>query len=305
MITSTADNLRLHSIVFLFGFTGILGKLVTIPAVEMVFYRSLLAAVGMAVLLITVKGSFKVSPVDFIKLLLTGFIVGAHWITFFLSARVANVSVSLVGFATASLWTAFLEPLAKGYRIKPIEIIFGSIVLGGLYVIFSSNFNYSGGLVLGVLSGLTCAVFAIINSKIVHKINSFTITFYEMSGACLSIAIFLPVYGHYWADGNVLRMSPMLMDWVCIALLAWLCSVYAYSAAVEIMKRVSVFTFQLTLNLEPVYGIIMAVLIFGESETMNINFYIGTLIILCAVLLYPAMRKKFTIDPTIREHPRA
>ncbi|CAN5298667.1 DMT family transporter [soil metagenome] len=302
MTTSTADILKIHSIVFLFGFTAILGKLVTIPAVEMVFYRSLLAAFGMGALMISTKGSFKVSLGDLIKLLLTGFIVGAHWITFFLSARVANVSVSLVGFATASLWTAFLEPLAKGYRIKLIEIIFGSIVLTGLYVIFSSDFNYSGGLILGVLSGLTCAIFSIINSKLVHRVNSFTITFYEMCGAFVSIGLFLPIYQHYWAEGNQLQMTPVLMDWVCILLLAWLCSVYAYSAAVELMKRVSVFFFQLTLNLEPVYGIIMAVLIFGESEAMNFNFYIGTLIILCAVLVYPMMRKRFTTDPPNPAH---
>ncbi len=303
MTPSTVDNIKLHSIVFLFGFTGILGKLVSIPAVEMVFYRSLLAAMGMAVLLISVRGSFKISTGDFFKLILTGFIVALHWITFFLSARVANVSVSLVGFATASLWTAFLEPLAKGQRIKPIEVIFGSIVLSGLYVIFASDFSYSVGLLLGVLSGLTCAVFSIINSQLVKRVDSFTITFYEMSGACVSIALFLPVYQYTWANGNELRMLPSLTDWVCIALLAWLCSVYAYSAAVELTKRLSVFTFQLALNLEPVYGIIMAVIIFGDEEKMNINFYLGTLIILCAVLVYPIMRNRFTTIPTNQMNP--
>jgi drug/metabolite transporter (DMT)-like permease len=303
MTPSSVDNFKLHSIVFLFGFTGILGKLVSIPAVEMVFYRSLLAAMGMAVLILSTKSNFKVSSGDFIKLMLTGFIVGLHWITFFLSARVANVSVSLVGFATASLWTAFLEPLAKGYRIKAIEVVFGSIVLSGLYIIFASDFNYSTGLVLGILSGLTCAIFAIINSLMVKRIDSFTITFYEMAGACLSIALFLPVYRLYWAEGNELRLLPSLTDWICIALLAWLCSVYAYSAAVELMKRLSVFTFQLTLNLEPVYGIIMAVLIFGDGEKMNMNFYLGTLIILCAVLVYPLMRSRFTTIPTNQTNP--
>ncbi|NOT75871.1 MAG: DMT family transporter [Cyclobacteriaceae bacterium] len=297
MTISTSDTIKLHSIVFLFGFTGILGKLVSIPAVEMVFFRSFLAAIGMAVLILSVKGTFKVSGADFTKIFLTGFIVGVHWITFFLSARVANVSVSLVGFATASLWTAFLEPLAKGYKIKPIEVIFGLIVLAGLYLIFASDFSYSTGLILGVLSGLTCAIFTIINSQMVKKVDSFTITFYEMSGAFISIGLFLPLYQNFWAEGNQLRLIPSMVDWVCIALLAWLCSVYAYSTAVELMKRVSAFFFQLMLNLEPVYGIIMAVLIFGDEEKMNLNFYLGTLVILCAVLIYPMMRKRFTIHP--------
>ncbi|CAN5374867.1 DMT family transporter [soil metagenome] len=303
MTTSTADTLKLHSIVFLFGFTGILGKLVSTPAVEMVFYRSLLAALGMAVVLISMKGSFKVSAMDFYKISLTGFIVGIHWITFFLSARVANVSVSLVGFATASLWTAFLEPLVKGYRIRIIEVLFGLIVLTGLYVIFAFNFNYSTGLILGVLSGLTCAIFTIINSQLVKRVDSFTITFYEMAGAFISIALFLPLYHQTLAEGNKLRMSPSLLDWVCIALLAWLCTVYAYSTAVELMKRVSAFFFQLTLNLEPVYGIIMAVMIFGDDEKMNINFYAGTLIILCAVLVYPRMRRQFTVSQPSQTNP--
>jgi len=298
MIHTRSEYLKLHFIVLLFGFTGILGKLVSIPAVEMVFYRTLLAAAGMVVLLVIVKGTFKVSGGDFTRLILTGFIVAAHWLTFFVSARVSNVSVSLVGFATASLWTALLEPMVKGYRIKTVEIVFGLIVLGGLYTIFSSDFGYSYGLILGVLSGLTCAIFSVINSQLVKRVGSFTITFYEMTGACIAVALFLPFYQVYWADGQQLRMLPSPSDWIYIALLAWLCSVYAYSAAVELMRKVSVFFFQLTLNLEPVYGIVMAVIVFGDTEKMTVNFYVGTTIILLAVLVYPFLKRKLTAIPT-------
>ncbi len=295
---SRAGYFKLHFIVFLFGFTGILGKLISLPAVEMVFYRTLMATAGMAILLWVVRGSFKVSGSDWIKLLLTGFIVGAHWLTFFISGRVANVSVSLVGFATASLWAALLEPMVKGYKFRIIDMVFGLIVLTGLYIIFSSDFSYSVGLILGVLSGLTCAVFSIINSQLVRRVSSFTITFYEMAGACAAIALFFPVYRIYWAENHELNLRPSMSDWVYLALLAWLCSVYAYSAAVELMKKVSVFLFQLTLNLEPVYGIIMAVIVFGEAEKMNTNFYVGTLVILFAVVIYPLMKRKFTSIPT-------
>ncbi len=298
MTHTRGDYFKLHFLVFLWGFTAILGKLCALPAVEMIFYRTLFAAVGMGVLILLVKGSFKVSKNDFLKIVLTGFIVGTHWLTFFISGRVANVSVSLVGFATASLWTAILEPLAKGYRIKAIELIFGMIVLIGLYIIFSSDFSYSTGLILGVISGLTCAIFSIINSQMVKRVDSFTITFYEMVGAWVVTLLFFPFYIYTWAEGYELRMAPSLTDIVCIALLAWLCTVYAYSAAVELMKKISAFFFQLTLNLEPVYGIIMAVIIFGDSEKMNVNFYIGTLIILVAVLSYPLAKRKLTTSPT-------
>ncbi len=298
MTHTRADYFKLHFLVFLWGFTAILGKLCTLPAVEMIFYRTLFAAIGMGFLIVVFKRSFRVSRTDLLKILLTGFIVGAHWLTFFISGRVANVSVSLVGFATASLWTAILEPLAKGYRIKAIEIVFGLVVLTGLYIIFASDFSYSGGLILGVISGLTCAIFSIINSQVVKRVDSFTITFYEMAGAWIITLLFLPIYQANLAEGGYLRMLPSWEDLICIVLLAWLCTVYAYSAAVELMKKISAFFFQLTLNLEPVYGIAMAVLIFGDSEKMNRNFYVGTLIILIAVLLYPLARRRFTTTPT-------
>ena len=295
---TTGDYVKLHFLVLLFGFTGILGKLVSIPVVEMVFYRTLLATVGVGIVIFIVRGSFKVSSSDFLKLMLTGFIVGIHWLAFFISARVANVSVSLVGFATASLWTALLEPLVKKYPMRKIDMLFGFIVLAGLYIIFSSDFSYSLGLILGVASGLTCAAFSIINSQLVHRIDAFTITFYEMIGACIFLIIFSPLYRMVWAEGNQFRLVPSFNDWICIALLAWLCSVYAYSASIQMMKKISVFLFQLTLNLEPIYGIIMAVLVFGEVEKMNINFYIGAAIIMCMVFLYPMMSRRFTTFPT-------
>jgi drug/metabolite transporter (DMT)-like permease len=297
-MVSTTDYFKLHFVVFLWGFTGILGKLISIPAVEMVFYRTLLAAFGMGILIIMTRGTFRVTKSDFIRIILTGFIVGIHWLAFFASARIANVSVSLVGFATGSLWTAFLDPLAKRQKINLVEIGFGAVVLAGLYVIFASDFSYSAGLILGIFSGLTCAVFSIINSQLVRRVDSFTITFYEMAGACLVIVMFFPAYQHYWAEANALQLSPTFTDWIYIALLAWLCSVYGYSAAVQLMKRISVFLFQLTMNLEPVYGIIMAFIVFGDREKMSSNFYVGTLLILLPVLLYPLVKRRFTANPT-------
>ncbi|HYC86521.1 MAG TPA: DMT family transporter [Chryseosolibacter sp.] len=292
-MASTTDYFKLHFIVFLWGFSAILGKLVSIPAVEMVFFRSILAAIGMGLVILSTHGSFKVSRPDLIKLILIGFIVCLHWLAFFGSARVSNVSVSLVGFATNSLWAALLEPWFNGTRPKKFEVLLGLIVLTGLYVIFSFDFQYKAGLIWGVLAGFTSALFSVFNSKMVRSIPARTITFYEMIGVFLAAALFLPVYQKMWATGHQLHLTPSPTDWLYIALLAGVCSVYAYTVAVELMKRVSVFMIQLTLNLEPVYGIIMAVIIFGQREKMNVNFYIGTLIILGAVISYPLMKKRF------------
>ncbi len=292
MKLGTSDFFRLHFVVILFGFTGILGKLVTLPAVEMVFYRTLLASIGIGVFLFMTKRSALVSKSDLIAMLLTGVIVAIHWLTFFLSARIANVSVSLVGFATASFWTALLEPVFNRTRINFFELLLGLFVLAGLAIIFGSDFHYSVGLWIGILSGLSCAVFALINARIVKRVGSYTITFYEMISAMISIALFFPLYKSQWATGYELHLWPTAQDWLWILLLAWLCTVYAYSAAVELFKRISVFLFQLTLNLEPVYGILMALLVFGESEKMTLSFYAGAFVIFCAVVAYPFFKSR-------------
>jgi drug/metabolite transporter (DMT)-like permease len=291
-MTTTSDYLKLHFIVLLWGFTAILGKLVSIPAVEMVFYRTLLAALGMAAVMIIMKSSFRLSSTDFWKIFFTGFIVGAHWLTFFASGRIANASVSLVGFATGSLWTALLEPFAKGKKIKGLEVGLGLLVIAGLYVVFAFDFQYPLGLFLGILSGLTMAIFAVINSKLVTHVNSYAITFYEMIGACAATAIFFPFYKNYLSPDGQLHLVPAWTDWIYIAAMAWACSVYAYVVALNLMKKISVFMISLTLNLEPVYGIILAVIVFGKSEQMSTNFYLGTLIILSAVLSYPLLKRK-------------
>jgi drug/metabolite transporter (DMT)-like permease len=292
-MATRGDYLKLHFIVFLWGFSAILGKLISIPALEMVLYRSLLAAAGMGIVMLAAKSTFRVSQTNFIKLILIGLIVALHWVAFFGSARVANVSVSLVGFATNSLWAALLEPWFNRSRVKKFELLLSVVVLVGLYIIFSFNFQYKLGLFFGILAGFTSALFSVFNSKMVRHIPAFTITFYEMMGAFLGLFLFLPLYKTRWAENGILQLVPTTMDWIYIGLLAGVCSVYAYSTAVELMKKVSVFLIQLSLNLEPVYGIIMAVIIFGSKEKMGINFYIGTLIILTAVLLYPFFKRRY------------
>jgi drug/metabolite transporter (DMT)-like permease len=290
-MASRSDYLKLHFIVFLWGFSAILGKLVSIPTMEMIFFRGILAAAGIALVIVITKGTFRVSRTDLIRLILIGSIVALHWVAFFGSARISNVSVSLVGFATNSLWAAMLEPWFNKKKIKKFEFLLGLVVLTGLYVIFSFNFEYHAGLALGILAGFTSALFSVFNARMVRRVESFTISFYEMLGIVVTFLLVLPVYS--FVSGEPLNLSPTLLDWLWIALLAGACSVYAYSVAVELMKRVSVFLIQLTLNLEPVYGIIMAVIIFKQQEKMGWNFYLGTVIILSAVASYPYLKRKF------------
>lgn len=290
MTASTQDYFKLHFIVFLWSFTAVLGKLISIPAVEMVFYRTLLAAVGLAVLMILLRKSFSVSKTHLFAILLTSSIVAIHWITFFASGKISNPSTSLVGFATCSFWAALIEPLVKGKKIQLLEVGLGIVVLIGLVIIFTFDFQHPLGLLLGIISGLTAALFSVINSRLILRVNAYAITFYEMAGASIIILFFMSL-------GSVIGYMPLNlkatgMDWVYIAFMAWVCSVYAFLVSINLSTRISVFFIQLALNLEPVYGIVLALLVFGSEEVMNLNFYLGTLIILSAVVAYPLIKRR-------------
>jgi len=295
-MASTSDYLKLHFIIFLWGFTAILGLFVTIPAIEMVIYRTLTAAVGMGLLMVMVRQGFTLPAGYLPKLVFTGFVVAAHWITFFVSARVSNASVSLVGIATGSLWASVLDPFFTKRKIRGYEVLLGMLVIVGLYVIFSFDFKYPLGLALGVLSGFLSALFFGLNQRLGRNVRTYQITFYEMAGACLGSVVYLFIHVSIVDSSYQINFNASWIDWVCILILGLVCSVYAFSVSVDLMKRLSVFFMQLSLNLEPVYGIILAVLIFGETEKMNTQFYLGTFIILLAVAGYPVLKKKFNPD---------
>ena len=301
-MTRTRDYLELHFIVLLWGFTAILGVLISIPPVELVFYRTLLAAALLALLLLIRGTSFKLGRKSIFSILLAGVLIGAHWITFFWSARVSNVSVSLAGFATIALWTSILEPIILKKRLQWYELFLGLAMILGLYIIFRFEFDYAWGLTLGILSAFLGALFTVLNAKWTHDYDHYAITFYEMIGGCASIALFFPWYADLQVDG--LQLVPTGLDWVYLLILALVCTVYAYSISVELMKRISAFAINLTVNLEPVYGIILAVLIFGEKEKMTAGFYWGTAIILLAVLSYPVIAR-YTRVTTKSHIPKA
>jgi drug/metabolite transporter (DMT)-like permease len=291
------DYAQLHFIVLLWGFTAILGRLVEVPSTELVFYRTLVASLGLFVLLKFKKENIFINNKGIAQILFTGVLIALHWILFFESARVSNVSVCLAGMATSSLWTSILEPIALGKKTKWYEVVLGVVVILGLYVVFHFEFQYVEGLIMAILSALLASIFSITNSKFSQKYNHFTITFYEMIGAFLATVILIPGYNYYVSIAQNqpanfgFHSAPSMSDWFYIAILALVCTVYAYSIAVELMKRISAFAINLTVNLEPVYGILLAVVFFDEHNTMTKGFYFGTLIILFAVLIYPALKK--------------
>ncbi len=293
------DYLQLHFIVWIWGFTAILGLLISIPAVELVFFRTLLSAILLGIILYWQQLSFSIPRWDIIRLLATGSLIAAHWILFFGAARVSTASVCLAGMATCSLWTSFMEPIMRGKKISLLEISLGIIVIAGLYIVFHFEFDHALGITMAVVSAFIASLFTVINAQFSTRHHSFTITFYEMIGACLTVLIFFPFYSATLTNNQGLSLNPTLTDWFYIGILAFVCTVYAYSLAVKLMLKFSAFAMNLTVNLEPVYGIILAFIVFGDAEKMTPGFYLGTFIILTAVLLYPVLLKYIKPAPKL------
>ena len=289
--TTLRSYLHLHFLVLIWGFTAIVGLMVTISPVALVLYRTLFAAIGLGVVIWMRNSNFKADGGDIIRMLLVGCVLSSHWILFFASARVSTASVCLAGMATTSLWTSLIEPLVNKRPVKPLEVGLGILAFAGLYVVFRFEFGHALGLALALASALLAALFTVANSRLVQRIDAYTITFYEMIGATIFSLIFLVISQWQGWTGDA-PIWPEGQDWIWILFLAWICTVYASTMATQLMKQFSAYLMNLTINLEPVYGIALAFFFFGEKERMTQGFYWGTLLILLAVLLYPFLSSK-------------
>ncbi len=283
--------LQLHFLVLIWGFTAILGLLVTIAPTALVLYRTVLAALGLAVVVHFRKKNFRVGRPEALRMMAVGTLLATHWILFFASARVSTASVCLAGMSTTSLWTSLVEPLVSRQRIQPLEVLLGLMAVAGLYIVFSFEFDHALGLLLAIGSAFLAALFTVANSHFVKRHDAFVITFYEMVGASACSLVFVFLFQKYHLN-NALPLWPVAADWPWILTLALVCTVYAYSMGTHLMKQFSAYMLNLTVNLEPVYGIGLAFLIFGEKERMTQGFYLGTLVILGAVLAYPLLTRR-------------
>src|SRR5690606_27042929 len=283
------NYLHLHFIIFIWGFTAILGALISIDAIPLVWFRMLLA-LGFVFLYINIKKiSFKVEKQALLGLLITGILIALHWITFFMAVKVSNVSVTLATISTAALFTSVLEPIWYKRKVIWYEIFLGLFVICGLYIIFKVETKYIFGIILALISAFLASVFALINGKYVKRYRASVITFYELLSGVVLIGIYLYFRGNFNTSFFMLSTA----DWIYLAILASVCTAYAFIAGVHVMRHLSPYTVMLTVNLEPVYGIIFAVFIFGEKEKMSPQFYFGALIILSTVVINGILKNSF------------
>lgn len=279
--------LVLHLTVVVWGFTGILGNLISISAIDLVWYRVLIASASLLLYFLAKRRSLAVSRDRLVRFFLTGGLVGLHWILFFESIKVSTVSVALVCLSAVTLFTAMFEPIIYRRRISKMEIVTGLVVIVGICLIFKFEGQYANGIMLGLLAALTACFFAIINSKLVKKSEPAVISFYEMLGAFLWISVYLLATGGF-GEGMQLSFS----DFAYLLLLGTVCTSGAYVAAVAVMKEISAFRVALASNLEPIYGVLLAFAFFGQAEVMSTGFYVGALLILGAVFLHPVIRMR-------------
>lgn len=274
------NYLHLHFIVFVWGFSAVLGKLITIDALPLVWYRMLMASLIIIAYIIIRKFPLKVPPKAMLTLIVGGIVVALHWVTFFMAIKVSNVSVALATMSTGAFFTALLEPFWYRRKMVGYEVVFGIIVMLGLYIMFRVETGYLLGILLALASSFLSATFSLINGKLTQQLRPSIISFYELGSGVLFLTIYLSVSASF--NQNFFQLS--FNDWTFIFVLASICTAYAFIASVKILKYISPYTVILTGNLEPVYGIILAFLSLGDSEKMNPLFYVGALLILMTVV---------------------
>tara|TARA_B110001450_G_scaffold45308_1_gene41872 strand:- start:906 stop:1820 length:915 start_codon:yes stop_codon:yes gene_type:complete len=291
------NYLLLHLIVLIWGFTAILGALISLDAIPLVWYRMSLAVVFIILYFIIKKKSFKADRIGIGKFFLTGVIIALHWIFFFKAIKASNVSVALVTMSTGAFFVSLIEPIFFKRRINKLEIVLGLIVILGLYVIFNFESQYRLGIFYALVSSFLSAIFSVLNGLFIKKYAASTISLYQLFFGVVFITAYL-----FFVNGfSISFFKISKLDWLYLFILSSFCTAYAFIASVKVMKYLSPYTVVLTLNLEPVYAILLALFLFGEKEKMNIEFYFGAFIVLFVVLVNGIIKNKTVIRKKIKE----
>lgn len=281
--------LKLHFIVFIWGFTAILGALISINADALVWYRMLFAGAFLFLFIIFQKKSFIVPPKEFFKLVFVGFLIAVHWIFFFKAIHISNVSITLSVFSLGAFLAALLEPLFYGRKVLWYEVFFGLVIIAGLGIILQVEINYLEGMMYALASIIIGVLFTLMNGKLIEKNDSSVITFYEFMAGVFFISIYFLFENKFNAEFFTLTSN----DWILLIILASVCTAYAFTASVKVMQQLSPYTIMLTTSLEPVYGIILAYFLLGGKEKMSFGFYMGALLIVVTVILNGIVKHYF------------
>ena len=288
--------LQLHVAVFLAGFTGVLGRLITLNEAVLVWYRMMIACFVLWISLLFQKRKPAASRKLFIQASSVGFILAMHWVSFYAGIKNSNVSTALVCLSSMGFFTAILEPVMLRRSFDMIEVLLGLMAIAGISIVFHFDPHYKLGIIISLFSALLASIFPILNRQILQKMDAETATRYQLSGGFLFITLLMPVYLHYF---QVDRLLPSLSDWAWLLVLGILCTVVAYDLFMKALQKISAFTVNLSYNLEPIYGIAMAFIIYREDKEVSPGFYYGFCLIVAAVVLQTLRLKKTSVPEKI------
>ena len=274
--------IQLHIAVLLAGLTGILGKLISLNEGLLVWYRLLLTAPSLWLLALLRGQDIRIDRRDLWRIFGIGGIAALHWVAFYGSIKYSNVSVSLLCFSAIGFFTALIEPLIMRHKVDVVELLLGLLVIAGICLIFRVNPHFKTGIVIGLVSALLGSLFPVLNKRILRRVSSENVTLYELSGGLLVLTLLMPVYLWLFPAPSLL---PTLSDWGWLLVLSWACTVLAFNLSMSALQKISAFTVNLSYNLEPVYGILLAFLLFREDKYLNGGFYIGFFLILLSIIL--------------------
>jgi drug/metabolite transporter (DMT)-like permease len=281
--------IQLHIAVFLAGFTGVLGRLISFNEGMIVWYRLLFTAVTMWVLFGLRKKIEAISVRDILMISIVGFIAAMHWVTFYGSIKYSNVSVALVCFSAIGFFTALFEPLILRKKMNWLELCLGTLTIAGIYIIFHFDTQYKTGIIIGIISAVLASLFPIFNREFLKRINVETMLSWQQTGGLVALSILLPFYLQQFP---VPSFIPTWEDFAWLLVLSWLCSVIAFQLSSNALKRLSAFTVNLSYNLEPIYGILLAFILYKENEFLSKWFYLGFGIIVFALLIHVVILKR-------------
>jgi drug/metabolite transporter (DMT)-like permease len=274
--------IQLHIAVLLAGLTGVLGRLISLNEGLLVWYRLLLTAFSLWLLAWLRRQSVRIDRRDMWRIFGVGGIAALHWVTFYGSIKYSNVSVGLVCFSAVGFFTALLEPLIMRHRIDMVELFLGFLVIVGIFFIFKVDPHFKTGILVGLLSALLGSLFPVLNKRILKRVSSENVTLYELSGGFLVLTLLMPLYLYLFPAPSLI---PGWQDWIWLLVLSWACTVLAFNLSMSALQHISAFTVNLSYNLEPVYGILLAFVLFREDKYLNKGFYIGFCLILLSIIL--------------------
>lgn len=273
----------MHSAVFLWGFTGVLGRAITLHSTMLVWWRLLITMVSLWALYLVQGKISRINKKAALHIACLGTLQALHWVTFYASIKLANVTIALTCLSTTALIAALIEPLVLKKKFDAVEIFLGLFAIAGILIIYETHLAFSTGILVGLLSAVLTVIVSVLNKKIVDQHQPEDITLYQLTGGFVGLSLLLPLFQLFYSES---WHSPTTLDWVWLVILSWVCTILTFFLYIRALQKVSAFTMNLTLTLEPVYGILLAFLIYHENRLFSHWFYLGFALIAVAVIFH-------------------